>query len=486
MNNVYKSEVRSKAGELLRFKQKLAAAGLIVPPMSLVKHPFSEYGAEIEKDGAGLQKLGKKIEFFKSICKPEGPLLPYLMVRNNGRPEGTGEGQSIPVALDEPLEHIAGKVGIVQRSDPDAQGALLQPFVGQFAFRSKYDGTAYAPFLSGIAYTAGATESGNAVIEWVFGHPAKAVGGEASYLAFNRQTMDTELAHRNIFYGKGKETFVLKDMGGSRYRKLYLSRDFADWSEGIPHICDVHKIFRPLQVAILALGGAHYLEWAITYVNKQAQMFALQISEVGRKFAGIPTWLHQALEHADELMREAEVDDAAELKKLKELYKKAAEDPHTIAAGFDVLGRNRQEFGVMIWLPEIEGLDGCWRKSDPKTEPAIFAFSGSKIPAQSITAYRIADKVNIGAVVEIVSKRNKETFKAHFNGYCETRGMLGLGGVEDMREKLYALFPKEPATSVGAGGLIIRGKFVLDVDECLPFGTLRVERVDSVEKIRNE
>ena len=110
----------TKASKLAQFRTRLRIRGFEVPSFSVVRSPFVSKTAQIE--GA--------MEAFKRISNPEGPFLPYLMVRNNGRSEGTGEGKSLPVSLKSPIHDIMHVMQKVLESDSNARGVILQPFVG--------------------------------------------------------------------------------------------------------------------------------------------------------------------------------------------------------------------------------------------------------------------------------------------------------------------------------------------------------------------
>ncbi len=400
------------------------------------------------------------------------------MVRNNGRPEGTGEGKSIPVALDDQLFTIADAIGVVQDSDPKSKGAILQPFVGQFLFDDK-DGKHYAPIFSGIAYTAKASERGNVVLEWVFGHPKAAVVGQGRYIAFNEQNWEQELGDDTFFYKQSmKDSWALEDSDGLRGRSVGIRPIAGGWQNKMTTFINREEVFSKIPVSILNFGehGAFYLEWAATCIKSKTRLFALQVAETEHRIAGIPTWLKDALDNMSGMIQDALFDTPVQIEALN-AYRKAVEDPQVIAAGFDVVGRGKLEFEKMVWMPNVRSLNRCHLRS-----AWTLAFNGKHTTAKLLTSYDY-DKESLAGIVEIVSSRKeRQTFRGHMHGFCTTRGILGLGGIENMGHKLYASYPEKFAGTKHEN-LLIKGKFVLEVDEGMPFGTLRVERVDSVQKL---
>ncbi|MDD5337533.1 MAG: hypothetical protein PHS02_03560 [Candidatus ainarchaeum sp.] len=470
MSNVH----NTKYGELCRFRRQLREAGFIIPPKALIR---SGYDSEL-----GRKMLQRKLGRLKTLSTPEGPFLPYLMLRNNGDPKGTGKGDSLLTPLDASLEAVINTIALVQHSDPEARGVILQSFVGQFMLKNEREGTCFAPFLSGIAYTPEATERKNAIIEWVFGHPASAVRGAGNYLAFNDQNIEGELASTQ-FYGEDKQTSLLMDQRDSGGR-IEISTHFDEilWmnqAANIP-IPKVKELMGKVAAGVMAFKQALYLEWALTYIKDEPLLFALQVSEVINKLAGLPTRMHNVLHRLPDLMSQACVRTASsDMENFKKRYMQALENPQVIAAGFDIAGKDRQEFTKMVWLPDITDLKDAFGE-----EPFVLALD-RRITVQKVLQHQV-ESCGLRGIVEIdCIERTSSTFRGHVHGFCGTEDILGLSGVENMSHKLSPLLPKEYEAYKGLSELRITGKFVLKVDETVPFGTLTVKRIDGVKKLRS-
>lgn len=454
----------TKAGRLDAWEARLNAVNLVVPPRRVITPPFGPQEAEVVR----------ALERFKALATSEGPFLPYVIVRNNGAPEGTGEGKSIPIKLDASPKQVIDLMERVQHSDTHAKGVLLMPFVGQ---RIMDDDRVYrevfAPLFGGIAYTAPCTERGNAVIEWAYGHPAKVMRGGGHYAAFNAENLEQQ-ANVDLF-GKTREPHALNRFFdyGLKIDRVFKGGDFIDdTARGGRHF--LKNIFE----AVLALGehGKVYLEWGLTAIGSQMQAFAFQASEFSGTLSGIPTWMHTALRDFRKLVIESG-EDVSDLDALKARYEQAVADPRVVAAGFDLVGKERREFDTLLWHFDTDELYTCEEKK------ALLALS-THSRTNMLALYHGVQPVEetVGGVVELLSGRKQDTFKAHMHGFCSSRGILGLGGVERMDHKLYALLPpgkkyyeNEP--------LVLKGKFVLEVDETIPFGTMRVERIDSFKRV---
>ena len=63
-------------------------------------------------------------------------------------------------------------------------------------------------------------------------------------------------------------------------------------------------------------------------------------------------------------------------------------------------------------------------------------------------------------------------------------GMLGLGGDVYLQSNLESHYPSTVnLNKLATKNLLIRGKFILEVDQSVPFGVLRVERIDEVKEL---
>lgn len=476
MTNVY---MPTKGGELIRLTGKLAQAGFTVPPTKIFAPPFDSKRQEI---------MGT-IQSYKDNFELQGPYAYGLMVRNNGSPRGTGEGCSQLVCFEYcDSDSVIRLMDGIQRSDRNAQGVILQPAVGQLMGvpSNQY----YLPILSGIAYAASATERGNAIVEWVPGSPVYAVNGLGNYVAFNKETMEDEMGYTDFSKWKGPKK---NSMGYSDICLDYIFRDidsggfYGGGGTYITHtIRELDKlgrseqktILKKLFESVLALEEPFYLEWAMTYIAGKIDLFALQIAEFGGKLAGLPTWLHDELHDMSRLLRSVNANSKA-LENLKALFSQALEDKQTIAAGFDVVGKGKQEFETVLWKPSL--MDSKMSSSE-----STLLVLGNDILLRIFMAHISPSKM--GGIVEIDSARGGDTFRGHMRGFCEEHNLLGLGEVKNMDEKLLALLPEKYAHFWGdmiksKSRLLIKGKFVLDVDEGIPFGTLKVEQIYGVEKL---
>ena len=456
--------VPTKAGELLRLTPELAKAGFRRVPFGLIKPPFEPK----------LDDIRVMMQVMKAYSKPDGPFLPYVMFRNNGRPEGTGEGRSEPDCFGHGGRHYLWRLNDIQKSDANAKGVIMQPFVGQKLFELDEATSLCGPHLSGIAYTKAATERGNAIVEWVYGHPAGAVAGYGNYVAFDENSIGSESDNLKI-YSKDKMIFALKDCNrGSNDRKVEIAQEKI--SEGIGHGINDVALLGKVMEAVLRFGenGAYYLEWALTKIAGNASLFALQASEFSGKLAGLPTWMHTALQNFGVHDKER-LNDDADLRRLKRLYEEAVGDPAVLAAGFDTVGTGKKTFSRLAWKPLDNELMYL------PSEPFIIAYT-MDISPQTVIKEVMERDLNDG-FVELSRIAAHNPLRGHAAGYGLSHDVLGLGGVEDMSHKLEAIVPEGFQRY---GNAIIEGKFVLEVDSRIPFGTLRVERVDCSSPLRRE
>ena len=459
MNNVY---VPTKGGELIRLAPALANAGFRRVPSTIISPPFDK------------EEIRVKTTVLKAYTRKDGPFLPYLMLRNNGAPTGTGRGMSVPVHLDEKDTVISRRLHEIMESDKEAAGVLMQPFVGQMLFQENDGLKIIAPLLSGIAYTQKATERGNAIMEWCYGHPKKAVKGAGKYIAFNPENMISEAEAQNIV----EATRGIYSLGDPRqgYSGQNLGLIFQE-AEKWDRPYEDYDLMEKVMESIWKLGktGAYYIEWAMTQADGAARLFALQVAEVDEKLAGVPTKAYEALKRFD-FKLECTGVEAQDLEMLKKLYEQALLDPEVIAVSFDIVGKGKREFGNMVWTPDERQL----RKMPDA--PLVLAYGEGVEP---LKAHLIArDRKQLTGLVELNKREvHINTFRGHMHGDANFAKIFGMGSTVNMADKLDAFLPMEWRGGVNLSNTLIRGKFMLEVDETLPFGTLRIERIDSVERL---
>ena len=459
MTNVYQN---TKGGKLLEWKPKLERLGIMVPPSRIVDSPF-----DIAKAQAHLGGFGR-------LARKQGPFLPYAMLRDNGEPEGTGSGRSFPAFLDLQDDELMGALNAISRSNPKANGVLLQPFVGQPLFKDEYYGECYGPMISGVAYTQEATERKNAFVRLVYGHPSRAMEGKGTYVAFNPSNYKEEASkdYYPVFESYPMSVLVNKpDWDEKRNVRIEtVIKSNVDISKFGGYWGDRDELFKNIFRHVIALGqyGPLYIEFALTCVNEKISFICLQICEFHDKLAGLQSEIQHSLESFGQRKTQAGVRKADE-KRLVELYNAAVHDKNVIAAGFDVVGRRRQEFDRIIWRPKT-----CNYRDDLKFgKPPLVAYDVSDLGSET------AEGFDNGGMVELTRPDKRNTFDVHRGGYCRARKIIGMGSVEYMPYKLKGI-SEQPIGD--AANLLINCKAVFEVDSRIPFGTLRIESIGSVER----
>ncbi|MFA6907621.1 MAG: hypothetical protein WC263_02235 [Candidatus Micrarchaeia archaeon] len=402
------------------------------------------------------------------------------------------------VLIDEKLGKIIEKMEQSQASDPDAKGVILQLPVGQLV-RTSREFEVYLPLMSMIAYTPEATERGNAIIKWVPGHPSLAVKGAGRYVAFNEND-------GKIDFGFDMWREPPTEAGCEKIVRSNMHTFVADGRASIYTLDAIRELPKKVQRRLernlfdfmMKIGkeSALYFELMMTAINGKVGIYPVQVSEVKNKLAGVPTWIFDSFMNMGKRLEDSTVKNSAQMSKmlknpaeyaptddferLKELYRVAMEDPHVVAAGFDVVGREKKRFGTIHWAPR--GLADVVAFGD-KSTLVCWDFGGLEVMSQAIEKGEVA----MGGLVEIQSHRVNGTFWGHAHGACESQNIPALGGVEYVEKKLIGLMPGqdegEKKELLWKGNLILKGDFLLDVDQAKPFGTLRVERIDSVERI---
>ena len=476
MTNVY---VPTKGGELIRLKRELARAGFSVPPFRIIQPPFEAKHGEIEATRA----------HFRKMTSNKGPFPRGLMVRNNGSPCGTGKGYSGLLLLDEPLERIAEVANYSQESDKDAQGVILQLPVGQPMGNRRYQH--FLPILSGIAYTTPSSARGNAEVQWVPGHAAGAVAGLGEYVAFNEERMRYEMRRVDLLGWKEPSMRDNKSPCIS-YLTYDCVRDKYNYGGGtwtISTKMELDEMGPELRAAllerlftgVLKIGkeGPLYLEWAMTCIGGKINLFALQVAEYAEKRAGLPTevkrWTDDFRKNlAFALMSEKPDEDTPLETALRCLYEKAAQDERVIFTGFDVVGIEKREFDTLVWMNDKEDV----KKLKGKNVAIVY-------DGDNLTSRMIANMMpDVGGLVE-ERRGGEDTFKGHIEGNFYDEDIIGIGSVEGMERKLFTLYPEKFDNAIMAR-TIMKGRFTMDVDAGIPFGTLRVDRLDSVERLERE
>ncbi len=465
----------TKASKLRDYEARANKAGWIVPPFEVLSRNLKE------------EDITRVFGKFKSICHSDGPLGNWVFIRNNGKPQGTGEGVSRIVRLDLSEKLVKVLANRVIKSDPQAEGVMFQPVVGQ-SFHIYYW---FTPFVSGIAYTPECSERKNAIVEWVYGHPALAVEGGGRYVAFNKKTLKEEVEYIDLSMQDNIKVVALREPEffpgysfGNEFASLrtdkharmgFLEEMFREIVENEGK----RELFKKLFEAVLKIGehGPLYLEWAATSIYGQVKLFALQISEFEGKLAGLPTLMAGKLL---ELVRDAQLPENTEFRNLKALYGKAVEDPHVFAVGFDVVGKHKKEFDTMIWMPNGKQLK---RGDIFLASTSLLVWDCGPVTTRDILSDQFGKGMMVGGIVEWTAQAGDvHPFRGHFGEYCRRHSIPGLGNIQRMEDKLYALFPsgfKEGPKH----WLLIKGKFVLEVDESIPFGTLKVLEVKDVRKL---
>ncbi|MCX6771283.1 MAG: hypothetical protein NTX79_04465 [Candidatus Micrarchaeota archaeon] len=463
MNNMYHN---TKGGKLLEWTPRLERLGIIVPPTKIAGSPF-----DIPMAQAHLNAFGR-------IARGQGPYLPYAMLRDNGEPEGTGSGRSVPTHLDLQGDELQDALAMIAQSNPKANGVILQPFVGQPLFKDEFYGMCYGPIISGVAYTQEATERKNAFVRLVYGHPSKAVEGEGVYVAFNQSNYKGEASkdYYPIFESDPISVLVDKpywcETRNARIELVQKSNRDNQLFGGYHHPKD--EFFEEIFRNVIALGqyGPLYIEFALTCVNEKMSFMCLQICEFRDKLAGLPTEIQHSLEHFGKTKGKASVGGADE-ELLKELYNGAVHDKNVIAAGFDVAGKGNREFAEIIWRPRNE-----YYKDMAFEKPPLVVYDTDDFGTRGAAGFEN------GGLVEWIRARGMHTFDVHRGGYCRVRNIIGMGSVERMPYKLQEI--SKLRVDAAKVSLLIKGKAALEVDASIPFGTLRIERIDSVEPLGGE
>ncbi len=474
MTNMY---VPTKGGELIRLKRELVRAGFSVPPFRIIQPPFESRHGEIEA----------AVAHFRKMTSNRGPFPPGIMIRNNGIPQGTRKGESYLHLLDAPQDEIAERAGWSQESDKTAQGVILQLPVGQAIEGER--ARRFVPLLSGIAYTKEASIRKNAEVQIVPGPPGLACAGFGEYVAFNERNMEYEMRKTDL---SGWAPPSAEDRRCPKIDHIIYDKTSGAYGIGggklpITTMGELKALGRELQrailerlfVGVLKIGreGPLYLEWAMTCIGGKISLFALQAAEYSGKRAGLPTEVKMWAENFGEVLKKGYVDLAYTLDKglLKERYEKAAQDERVLFAGFDVVGKDRREFDTVIWTDNMDDL------AKVNGEKIAIVYDGTNISSRNI-AWAMP---KVGGLVEGYRSDSDNVFRGHMEGYCEHENVVGIGSVEDMSSKLLALYPDMLDGALMAR-MVMKGKFTMDVNGELPFGSFRVDRLDSVERLHRE
>ncbi|MFH0817651.1 MAG: hypothetical protein V1909_03385, partial [Candidatus Micrarchaeota archaeon] len=62
----------------------------------------------------------------------------------------------------------------------------------------------------------------------------------------------------------------------------------------------------------------------------------------------------------------------------------------------------------------------------------------------------------------------------------------GLGNTTVMKERMFSLFPEKSSGYKGKKGLLIKGKFVVEVNQSIPFGVFSAIEVNSVTALKKK
>ncbi|MFA6328371.1 MAG: hypothetical protein WCY41_02920 [Candidatus Micrarchaeia archaeon] len=467
MTNVY---IPTKAGELDRLYPDLARAGFGRVPKEIVNPPFD------------MANYAKARDILQKKTREEGPFLKYLMMRNNGSPKGTGKGDSVPMFLEASENEVRRTFNRIMDSDNEATGVIMQPFVGQRLqlFENYKDERVFAPYVSGIAYTAKATARGNAVIEWVYGHPERAVNGAGHYLAFNKDTLERELKEVQWQFADKEVAALRADHDACGEPRLEMrSFDTPSAGSGMATYADA-RLLKKVMSSVLMLGdaGALCIEWALTTIGKTTRLFALQVSEAEGMLPGNPAWMHEALGNYQSLVREAVPDchegESYDYRRLQRMYANALENPKVIAVSFDAVGEGTRVYDALFWKLDVIDVTRLAKKA---VMPAIMAFT-SDSPAKAMLVEAQKRECR-DSLVELSRGSTHETFRGHARAFALTHDFLAMGTGTIMEHKLREMV--EAAGFGWASRIKINGKFAIKVSEKEPFATLEAIRVDGVE-----
>ncbi len=470
MTNVY---APTKAGELARLYPNLRRAGFCRVPMELVEPPFS------------MARYVKARDALQRKVREDGPFLPYLMMRNNGKPQGTGEGRSEPVFFGIDEQGAGWTFHAIMESDRNAVGVIMQPFVGQRlnVLEQVEDEKIFAPLMSGIAHTKSARD--NVVIMWNYGHPSQAVGGGGHYLAFNKATLERELDKIRWRHTDDTVNGLLADKDIYNKPRLEM-RPFFTASKG-KELSDGSldaPLLRKVMLAVLNLGksGPLYVEWALTRIGNDVRLFALQIAEPIGLLPGTPTWMHNMLREYQGLAREAgipgscDINESEDYRRLRKKYGEALEKPETIAVSFDAVGEGSREYDILIWKPSILKRMGLTEK------PAIVAYHSSVDCNTPQVLGIISRRKNRDALFEISRGDKNASLAGHASERMDMDGLLGMGRGAVMEHRL-----REMAGAAGLAwsdsGMRIFGKFSIKTSEKEPFAALEAHSVERIEYI---
>ena len=470
MTNVY---VPTKAGELGRLYPNLARAGFSRVPLEIIKPPFS------------MAKYAKARDALQRKVREDGPFLPYIMMRNNGKPQGTGEGRSEPVFFDIDEQGAEWTFHAIMESDKNTVGVIMQPFVGQRlnVLERVEDEKIFAPLMSGIAHTESARD--NMVIMWNYGHPSQAVGGGGHYLAFNKATLERELGEIRWQLADAEVNGLLVDkdiynMPRLDIRPFFTASKGKELSAGSSDASLLRKVM--LAVLNLSKSGSLYVEWALTRIGSDVRLFALQIAEPIGLLPGLPTWMHNMLREYQGLATEARIpgcdriDETEDYGRLKKMYGEALEKPETIAVSFDAVGEGSREYGILIWKPDILKQMGLTEK------PAIVAYKSSIDCNTPQVLGILSRRKNRDALFEISRGGENSSLRGHVSERMDMDGLLGMGRGTVIEHRLREIV--EAAGLKWSGyGMRIFGKFSIKTSEKDPFAVLEAHSVERVEDI---
>ncbi|MFH0817518.1 MAG: hypothetical protein V1909_02680, partial [Candidatus Micrarchaeota archaeon] len=470
----------TKASELVRLGGGLKCASFSIPPFALLPRDYKD------------EQITRTISTFDKLYSPKGPFQDFAILRNNGGPTGTGKGKSPMIQLwqswlggrrlaytSSDIPHIKVEIERVLRSDPEAQGVIFQSVVGQAFPTGKTTMTYFTPLISGIAYTPNCTKRGNAIVEWVYGYPSRAVQGHGRYVAFNAETIKNEVGKMDLSV---KYPIAMANQGEPLIPVDYVIDGLKPLFEKAGD--DGRRAFLDLFHSILELGkhGPLYLEWALTRINSKTRKFALQVAEFEGKLAGLPTDVFYGLrELKTSKMDQGRIPWNKSTEEFRDLCGIATEDPDVVAFGFDLVGNQKKEFGEMLWLPQYEtvsdNLPGI-------LSSRLFIADGSQFNGGVIKDF-VDNRALSGVVLWEEAHDTPRTFRGHFAEDLREDMVPGFSVSRQMEDKLFSKFPVQFGQFKGETDLLVKGKFVIEVNEALPFGTLKVLEVNDVQRLRS-
>ncbi len=168
----------------------------------------------------------------------------------------------------------------------------------------------------------------------------------------------------------------------------------------------------------------------------------------------------------------------------------ATEDPAIAAFGFDLVGNKTMEFGEMLWPPTFEHrspgnpsvFTNTAQSSGLICPSRLLVVDGDQLGVEQIKHFMNRGEL-LGVVLWNETSDTNHTFRGHFGQNCSESSALGFSVSRQMKGKLFSKFPAQFEHLKNQGDLLIKGKFVLEVDEARPFGTLKVLEVSEVQKI---